>query len=362
MERMFMKSIAGSVQKNNIFNILLVSKFSSDPRAYTYASSFVRTLQELGFNVEIFNSKKNYVRWPAFHHDYLPAWLKPINNMIINFMLKRMVIKTKSDLIFCIKAENITYKTMRRIKQHATSKLMNFYPDNPFSFWNGNANRDVLLSLPLYDNFLIWSKTLIPILESAGCKKVLYFPFAYDEHLFNEPLVWLSGDQQKYQSDVCFIGTWDAEREWWLTELKKSSPGLNLALWGNGWRERLDAAHLLAGCLRGKAIYGDEMRKAFSASGVVLNFIRKQNLDAHNMRTFEVLASGAFLLTQRTTEQTQEPFKEGLNIACFGSLDELVKQVRYYLENSDERSALVANGQALAKAFTLKQKLQELLG
>lgn len=62
--------------------------------------------------------------------------------------------------------------------------IVNFYPDNPFVFWNGNSNKNILNSLPYYDCFLIWSKLLIPILKTVGAKDVYYLPFAYDNDIY----------------------------------------------------------------------------------------------------------------------------------------------------------------------------------
>ncbi len=274
--------------------------------------------------------------------------------------LKKVIKKNNPDLIFFIKAENITYKTITRIKQNTTCKLINFYPDNPFSFWNGNSNSNVLLSLPFYDHFLIWSKQLIPILASAGCKQVSYFPFAYDETIFKTTVTINPSDKKKYTADVCFIGTWDAERETWLSKLKELAPAINLAIWGNGWEPAIKRHPSLQHCLKGPAIYGPEIIKAFNFSSIVLNFIRKQNLEGHNMRTFEVLASGAFMLTQRTKEQTEYPFQEDFNVACFSTPEELTQKIMYYLCNLEERMIIAQQGNTLAQQFTLTEQLKKI--
>lgn len=367
--------------------ILLVSKFSSDPQAYTYASSFITALQKLGFQVSVFNSKKNYLPWSARNHDYLPGFLKVINNKIINWSLRRTVRRLQPDVVFFIKAENVWNKTivwiLKRVQddnskglawikrfvtlnsfqgpsQKKKIRLINFYPDNPFSFWNGNSNSNVLLSLPLYDLFLIWERSLITQLQAAGCKRAVYFPFAYDETIFNPDVTVSLEEKEKYQSDVCFVGTWDAEREQWLSALKESLPGVRLVIWGNGWEKVMERNALLRDCFRGVAIYGREMVKVFKCSSIVLNFIRKQNLEGHNMRTFEVLASGVFLLTQRTIDQTQPPFQEEVNVACFSTSEELIKKIRYYLDHPDERFTLAQQGLLLAQNYTLTEQLKKM--
>ena len=347
---------------NEIKKILLVSKFSNNPNIYTYATSFHNALQKLGYLVETFNCKNNFFTiLGSTGHNELHPKLKIINNYFCNINLKKTVANFKPDLIFLIKAENISYKTLRTIKNQTNCKLINFYPDNPFVFWNGNSNQNILLSLPLYDHFLIWSKTLVPILEMAGCKSALYFPLAYDEDIFNQKVTLTSEDKKQYISDVCFAGTWDAQREWWLTQICKKMPTLDLSIWGNLWNENLAANSILRMYLRGNAIYNTKMIKAFNCSKIVLNFIRKQNLFAHNMRTFEALASGVFMLTQRTKEQTEPPFVEGKNIECFDSTEELAKKIVFYINEDTLRKDIAKKGFELSAGFGITKQLKNLL-
>ncbi len=172
--------------------------------------------------------------------------------------------------------------------------IINFYPDNPFAVWNGNSTQHVLASLPLYDHFLIWSQMLIPVLYTAGCKNVHYFPLAFEEELFDQNPETV---EPGYQSEVCFIGTWEPARERWLTELLERLPSLNLAIWGDLWSKNISQGNILHTKIRGQALYGEKMLAATRGAAIVLNFIREQNATAHNMRTFEVPASGAFTHT-----------------------------------------------------------------
>jgi hypothetical protein len=331
--------------------ILLVGHFGEDPKLYTYASSFYTALQKLGLSVIKFEYRRKY-----FGRTYSGF----INTLLMNMALKKEAKKVGADCVLVIKGENILPKTLLWLQEKLHAKLFNFYPDNPFTLWNGNSNIHVLNSLPIYDRVLIWSKQLVQILLAAGCNKVGYFPFAVDEELFSQNILSDEDSKRKYACDVCFVGTWDAEREQWLTTLLQETPNLNLGLWGNDWHKNLKTDSPLRQRLRGYAVYGTEMIKLFRSSKIVLNFIRKQNLDAHNMRTFEVPASKAFLLTQRTTEQASELFKETESIACFGSVSELAMRIKFYTANEKERIKLIDNGYEVVKKFTLQKQLKKL--
>lgn len=311
-------------------------------------------MQNLGLIVEKFNYKNSRFNRPIF------------GKYLLNYLLLRTVKSFEPDLIFMLKAENISPQTLNkikrnRIKQNKDIKIINFYPDNPFTFWNGNSNANVLLSLPFYDLFLIWSHQLIPILYSAGAKNVRYFPFGFDKDIFSQEIKITDNDINSYQSDVCFVGTWDPEREALLTHLMNKMPTLKLAIWGNRWNENLPQNSILKTYLKGCAIYGIDMIKAFRLSNIVLNFIRKQNLDAHNMRSIEVAACKSFLLTQRTTEQAELLFKEGVSIECFDGINDLTNKINFYLSNRSARDKITQAGYIATQKYLLESLLLETL-
>jgi spore maturation protein CgeB len=324
--------------------ILLVGAFSSDPSIYTYATSFQRTLISLGHNVITYNTRPTgIIRFaPKSYNDYT---------------LVRMAQAFHPELLFLIKAENVTAQTLRLIKQQTRCKIINFYTDNPFTLWNHNSNATVLERLPELDCFLSWSPMLIESLRSAGCRHVCHFPFAYDEEIFSQPVVITDQEREKYTADVCFVGTWEPEREQWLSALHYHLPNVVLALWGNQWHEQCKDAHLRQ-CIRGTAIYHETLIKIFHSSKIVLNFIRAQNMTSHNMRTFEVPASSAFLLTQRTKGQACDYFKEEESIACFGNLEELINKVTLYMMHEEVRRHIAQQSHQRVQAFTLTQQLQ----
>jgi spore maturation protein CgeB len=84
------------------------------------------------------------------------------------------------------------------------------------------------------------------------------------------------------------------------------------------------------------AVYGAELPLAFATGAITINILRWGNYDAHNMRSFEAPACGAFTLTTRSRELA-ELFREGDEIAFFGAREDLVEKVTYYLDHPGER-------------------------
>ncbi|MFH1461371.1 MAG: glycosyltransferase [bacterium] len=334
--------------QKNIKKILLVGFFYKNKNNYAYAESFYDKFLKLGYVVETFNTGLNI--FP----------LLKINNLLINILFYKKVKQFNPDLIFFIKAENIDYRFINRISKKGYLTV-NFYPDNPFVFWNGNSNKNILNLLPSYNYFLSWSKLLIPILQMAGAKNVYYFPFAYDKDVYEKKIELINLDQKKYKSDVSFAGTWDAQREEWLTKLINFLPYLDLSIWGNNWQENLPSDSILKKFLKGNAVYRDELIKLSMLSKITLNFIRKQNMTSHNMRTLEVPAMGGFLLTQRTEEQSEFLFKEGESIECFSSIQELAEKIKFYLNNEKQRNYIAVNSKKRAEKFELESVLGEFM-
>ncbi|KKQ32650.1 MAG: hypothetical protein US49_C0006G0101 [candidate division TM6 bacterium GW2011_GWF2_37_49] len=326
----------------NAKKILLIGHFSDSPHVYTYATSFLKVLLKLGHDVKTFD----YRRKAPF---------------LLDYSLKRLSKKFNPDLIFFVKAEKISWHTVRFLKNNSPAILVNFYPDNPFVFWNSNSNSDVLHSLPFIDYFLIWSEQLAPIIHSAGAKKVIYFPFAFDGDMFIGASKNTDTDINLHQSDVCFVGSWDTSRQRCLEKLLEKMPDLKLAVWGNRWKENLSASSGLLKFIKGDAVYGADMINVFKSSKIALNFIRKQNLNAHNMRTFEIPASKAFMLTQYTDEQAKHLFQDGESVECFKNIEELVFKIKFFLKNEALRNDRAEKGFLVAQKYVLEKQMSDFL-
>lgn len=331
-----------------IRKIMLVGAFSKNKNIYTYTSSFERVLQGLGYIVEKFNYRKIYSPFLKL----TPS----INEKITNYEFKKLALKFKPDLILIIKGETISPKTLIKIKNSTNSLIVNFYPDNPFVFWNGNSNKNVILSFPYYDSMMTWSKILEPSLISAGAKKTYYFPFCYDDNLFKND----ESQNYNYLYDAIFVGTWDIERQEWLEKLISKTNNLKLAIFGNEWRKHITNSPLIK-FFKGEAVYERNMFKAFKESKIVLNFIRKQNYESHNMRTMEALASKSLLLTERTIEQSQILFKENEHLICFSNIEELISQINFYLDKDHERNKIATAGFNAVKQYSLQNRIPDLI-
>lgn len=298
------------------------------------ADSFFKAFLGLEETVEILDDLKLYQESASFaknkycHRLFWRILASPLQKRIIE-----KVIAEKPDLILVFKGWLIKPKTLLRIKKTLPqAKLFNFNPDNPFNTWHhGNSNNWIRKSIPFYDAYFIWGEFLIKPLERAGAKKAVYLPFGYDGGL-HYPVKTISEERKIYGSDIAFIGSWDKERENWLNYLLD----YNLKIWGNSWEK---ADKKLMEKWQKKAAIGEEFSKICDSSKIIVNIVRKQNIPAHNMRTFEIPACGGFTLATRTEEQDSF-FNEGAEAEYFSTPEELRRKIDFYLKNEGLRKKI----------------------
>lgn len=288
-------------------------------------------------DVEIFDDENLYrksslAKNKYFHRLFWRFLALPLQKKIINAIKDK-----KPDLILVFKGWLIKPRTILKIKKILPKTLIfNLNPDNPFNTWHhGNSNSWIINSIPLYDVYFIWGKFLIEPLLRVGVKKVEYLPFGYDSQLHYAVEI-NNKEKEFYGSDVAFVGSWDKEREWWLSHLLD----YDLKIWGNSWEK---ADNKLQIKWQKKAVVGEKFSKVCQAAKINLNFIRKQNGDAHNMRTFEVPACGGFILSTRTKEQ-QDFFNEGKEADYFSTPEELRQKIDFYLKNKELRQKIAEAG------------------
>lgn len=300
--------------------------------------SCARTFTSLGCQVEWFDYISPFVTFGTFGLGR--RVMRRLAQRPMNAMLAWKARQFQPDLVFITKGETIYYETLRDIKEATSALLFNWYPDSPFNMVNSSV--DVIRSIPLFDCFFIWGKFLIQRLYENGAQRVEYLPFGYDPDLFH-PVPVMPAGRARFTADVCFAGTWERPREEILTQIAD----FDLSVWGNMW-EKVPAYSPLRKNLKFTAVYGEELSKIFGCSKIILNFIRAQNGDANNFRTFEVPGFGGFLLTTRTAEQC-ELFKEDQEIVCYSDVDELRDKIGYYLAHEDQRRKIAEAGHVRAE-------------
>lgn len=190
---------------------------------------------------------------------------------------------------------------------------------------------------------------------------------AYEEFLQEHPKLvyatltphWLphAAEPQAYphfeiikKYDVCFIGHFQDVKNYngfsrvdALDRLFKEFPNF---YWGTRNPQKPEAN-----------MFEDASRK-FCQSKIVFNVSITDDI---NMRVFETLSSGSFLLTNNLPT-LGELFKDGKHLVTYNSLDEMVQKAHYYIEHDDEREQIAQAGhEEFMRNHTYAHRIQQIL-
>lgn len=102
----------------------------------------------------------------------------------------------------------------------------------------------------------------------------------------------------------------------------------------------------------------EEAAEKFCQSKIVLNPPIKDDL---NMRVFEALGTGSFLLTQ-DIPTIHELFEDGKHLVLYKNVEEAIAKAKYYLAHDEERKKIAEAGyqEAIAK-HTYKHRMEKML-
>ncbi|MCW5852086.1 MAG: glycosyltransferase family 1 protein [Anaerolineae bacterium] len=92
---------------------------------------------------------------------------------------------------------------------------------------------------------------------------------------------------------------------------------------------------------------------------IVPNISRRDDV---NLRVFEALGAGAFLLTNRVPA-LGKLFEDGKHLATYDTISEAVEKARYYLEHHAEREAIARAGYEWVRSrHTYRQRVETIAG
>ncbi len=279
----------------------------------SFETACAREFRKQGCEVFILENKPN--RWWLGGRSWwrLTCPEQLVQDLFASFELYRMARKLKPDLIFMTKGENIRAEIFTLLRKQIGCKLAIWNVDNPF---HANVSSyQSLRHIQKTDVYFTWAHYLIDALRSAGARHVEFLPFAFDPD--SHPEVRIPPEESaKWPSDICFVGTWDAEREQALRPL--ANQGFDLAIYGQGWLKNSPPDSPLRTHIRSDSLWNEDVVKAFKGAKLVLNLLRRHNWQGHNFRTMEATGiGGGALLTQRTQDQSEILFREGKEIFCY---------------------------------------------
>jgi spore maturation protein CgeB len=219
---------------------------------------------------------------------------------------------------------------------------------------------------PYYDHVFTHEMSIIPFYSDLGVSELHYLPLAASPRIFRSQRVGPA-----YHSDVCFIGTGFWNRIAFFDALIPLLPGRRIVLIGGLW-DRLQHFPTVAPWARLAGVSIEESALYYSGASLVLNMHRSaedvmhnrnsQGLPAYsvNPRTFEIAACGAMQLTD-VRQDLDSFFTPGREIETYTSPEDLAGKIAYYLEHVEERQRIARGGLYRSKAYTYRNRLQQML-
>lgn len=297
------------------------------------------------------------------YFDYA-AEVRQHGKAIANRRLEQIARTEQPQVLFSVlQDDQIDKRTIRRISEQTNTTTINWFCDD---HWKFDIHARKLT--PSFNHVVTTSQDALSRYSACGLSNVIKSQWGANHTLYKPT----PGDMLY---DVTFVGQPYGVRGQAIEALKRA--GIRVNAWGSGWPNgKLGQA---------------EMIRVFSRSRINLNFADASSSDrswlanlacsyrirsmrdmpglwrlwdvsqrlAHwditrkqsktppprqiKGRVFEVPACGGFLLTQ-PAENLHDYLKPGHDCATFEAIDDLVEQVRYYLEHEDERSAIANQG------------------
>ena len=265
--------------------------------------------------------------------------------------IKKMDLKPYA-FVFVLKGTSLNIKTLKYIKDKDI-KVVCYNPDDPYN--RASTNKNIRLSMRLYDIYFIWSRKLCEKIQKEEKMRCAYLPFAADLSLHD-----VRSHQECFikKYDISFVGNWDEEREGWLERIREKE---RLHLFGNNWGYKLKSK-VLKKCFSGYPVTGDAFTKVVQESVININILRLQNKGSNNMRSFEIPASGGFMLHEYS-EEVEVLFEEGREVEFFRDHRELNEKIGYYLQHPDKAEQIARNAykKVLSGDYTYNESVKTIL-
>ncbi|MBD2871526.1 CgeB family protein [Paenibacillus arenilitoris] len=219
---------------------------------------------------------------------------------------------------------------------------------------------------PQYEYLFTHELATIPIYEQLGCQ-VHYLPLAVNPKLYKPKYV-----PPQYQSDICFIGNAFHNRVNLIDRIHSVLETRDTRIVGLFWK-RLRHYRKLRKGIQIAWISSEKASNYYNGAKIVINIHRAYDDKAHNKnslnipglsinpRTYEILASGAFQLTDIRQDLT-DFYVPGVDLETYSSPKELVDKIIYYLHDEQKRMQIARNGfMKTIEKHTYQNRLSQLL-
>lgn len=311
-----------------------------DPRAL--AQSF----RKMGHNLLEIDAE-DYIPWRW--SGLLPRLLRRASVGILADEYNRAVIRqaesSSFDFVLVFKGMYLKQATVLRLRSFG-KPVYNFYPDVSFT----DHGPFIPPALRHYD--CVFSSKSFHGEEELSRFKIR--EFIHVRHGFDPEVhrpLRLSGDLlRRYGCDVSFVGCWSPEKEKLIFSILRGRRDLKVVVYGIGWKYSSAGFKKALGDNLKPGVFGDELAIVYNASKVNLGLLSKAAgdpglADQVTARTFQIPASGAFMLHQDTPE-VRSYFHPEKEIMLFADEKDLLVKLDRALSDAEFRETIRTNSYA----------------
>ena len=244
-------------------------------------------------------------------------------------------------------------RDLRRLAKAGQAKLLLYDTDSCNLY---DKRREFIFfvenELPIYDQIFSFSQVTTRFFRETRQLPASYLPYGANP-------VAVPENQDKC-IDALFIGSGDLRRILVLEVIRD-----NVTIFGDRWQRNFPLiSHELQARITDSPVWGKDLRLLLAQSKIVLNITRSDFYGAEtglNLRIFEAVAAGCFLLTDHCDE-LNELFEIGTEIDTFHTSGELAEKIRYYLEHEEERTRIAQRGhERFIRSHTWRMRIRELV-
>jgi spore maturation protein CgeB len=268
--------------------------------------------------------------------------------------------KTKPDLVLVLDGMLFPVEQIDAIRARGVQTAL-WLTDDPYY-------TDVtIVFAPHYDHVFTLELNCVTFYQEHGCLNVHYLPFGVHPGWFRPKSANLAN-----RRDICFVGSGYWNRIKLFDQIAPYLTERNICISGIWW-DRLKAYGQLADKIRLNHWMGpEETADFYNGTKIVINLHRSHDDESFNYnsrlikavspnpRTFEISACGVLQLTDVRDDLTRF-YTPGRDLATFGSTEELVEQIDYYLTHEEQLQQVALQGfRSTMEQHTFAHRLTQL--
>lgn len=301
-----------------------------------------------------------------------------LQNNIIKF-----VEKEKPNIVFfTLMKDEVTSETIEKLSRKYIT--INWFADDQWRFENFTR-----FIAPKFKYSITMDKYSLNKYKKLNCNVILS-QWATFDYIDNIDL-----DNIKYNYDISFVGGKNITREWIIYELKQL--GYNVVCFGTGWEngrielEKIKEIYLtskinlnLSNSLSNDCRFVGFARKKLLITSLmnikkiniknpklyIKNILwplvalfriknSQKNVEQIKARNFEIPGMAGFQLSQYALE-IEDYFDIGKEIVVYSTVEELKKQIEYYLHNEVERKNIVKEAYKKSKDYSYEIRFKDI--